>query len=396
MATLLDIVKKDATDRSVTLCIIDDTDGTKETGVVFNTSGIDLWYRREGAVKVSITEADLATPALDDPHLDGGFLHIGDGEYRLDPPDAAFATGANYVDFGGTVTGMIVIGGRVRLVDVDLEDTVRAGLTALPNAAADAAGGLPISDAGGLDLDSRLDAAVSTRATAAALTTAQNDLDTLTGSDGATLATAQGNYAPAKAGDAMALTSAERTTLTAAVWNALTSGMSTAGSIGKKLADWTIHSASDVWAAGTRTLTAATNITSTGGTTVPQTGDSFARLGAPAGASVSADVAAVKAETALIVADTNELQTDWANGGRLDLILDTAAAGSASAGDIAAAVLAAAIDGAIDLETAVKYILAYCTGDIAKSGDAYTYDDAGGTPLYTLTSTDDDRTFDTP
>jgi hypothetical protein len=41
-----------------------------------------------------------------------------------------------------------------------------------------------------------------------------------------------------------------------------------------------------------------------------QTGDNFARLGAPAGASVSADVAAVKAETALIVADTNELQTD--------------------------------------------------------------------------------------
>ncbi len=53
-----------------------------------------------------------------------------------------------------------------------------------------------------------------------------------------------------------------------------------------------------------------------------QTGDNFARLGAPAGASVSADVAAVKAETALVVADTNELQTDWANGGRLDVILD--------------------------------------------------------------------------
>jgi hypothetical protein len=60
-------------------------------------------------------------------------------------------------------------------------------------------------------------------------------------------------------------------------------------------------------------------------TTFPQTGDSFARLGAPAGASVSADVAAVKAETASIVADTNELQTDWANGGRLDLILDARA-----------------------------------------------------------------------
>ncbi len=57
----------------------------------------------------------------------------------------------------------------------------------------------------------------------------------------------------------------------------------------------------------------------------PQTGDPFDRLGAPAGASVSADVAAIKAETATILADTNELQTDWANGGRLDNVLDARA-----------------------------------------------------------------------
>lgn len=53
-----------------------------------------------------------------------------------------------------------------------------------------------------------------------------------------------------------------------------------------------------------------------------QTGDSYARLGAPNGASVSADIAAVKSETASIVADTNELQTDLTNGGRLDLLID--------------------------------------------------------------------------
>lgn len=119
MAALLDIVKKGSTDRSVTLRIIDSTDGTPETGVVFNTSGIDLWYRREGAAKTSITEATLA--ALTTAHSDGGFLHVGDGIYRLDLPDAAFATGANYVDIGGTVTGMIVIGGRVKLTNIDME-----------------------------------------------------------------------------------------------------------------------------------------------------------------------------------------------------------------------------------------------------------------------------------
>lgn len=64
-----------------------------------------------------------------------------------------------------------------------------------------------------------------------------------------------------------------------------------------------------------------TQVNALAGHTV-QTGDSFARLGAPVGASASADIAAVKAETVLIVADTNELQVDWVNDGRLDLLLD--------------------------------------------------------------------------
>lgn len=41
-----------------------------------------------------------------------------------------------------------------------------------------------------------------------------------------------------------------------------------------------------------------------------------------AGTDVAADIIAMKAETALIVGDTGELQTDWVNGGRLDLLLD--------------------------------------------------------------------------
>lgn len=45
----------------------------------------------------------------------------------------------------------------------------------------------------------------------------------------------------------------------------------------------------------------------------PQTGDTFARLGAPAGASVSADVAAVKADSAAIKLKTDALPTDPAD-----------------------------------------------------------------------------------
>jgi len=146
-------IRKGATDQSVVIRIVDSGDGTPETGVVFDTAGIDLWYRREGATKTSITEATLAT--LDAAHADGGVLHIGDGYYRLDLPDAAVAGGADGVMIGGTVTGMVVIGCYVPLVGFDPQDAVRLGLTALPNAAADAAGGLPVSDAGGLDLDAQ-------------------------------------------------------------------------------------------------------------------------------------------------------------------------------------------------------------------------------------------------
>lgn len=140
-------VKKGATDQSVVIRIVDATDGTPETGVAYNTSGIDLWYRREGATKTGITEASLS--ALNDAHTDGGILHIGDGYYRLDLPDAAFASGANGVMIGGAVTGMVVMGCYVHLVDYDPQDAVRLGLTALPNAAANATGGLMTVKRGG-------------------------------------------------------------------------------------------------------------------------------------------------------------------------------------------------------------------------------------------------------
>jgi len=183
-------IKKGSTNRSVDLYIIDSTDGTPETGVVWNTAGIDLKYRREGSAVVSVTEATLA--ALTTAHTDGGFLAIGNGSYRFDLPDSAWATGADKVTIFGTVTGMIVMPVEVQLVDFDPEDTVRLGLTSLPNAAADAAGGLPISDAGGLDMDTILGRITGNVALASNLATAQSDLDTITGVDGVTLATIQG------------------------------------------------------------------------------------------------------------------------------------------------------------------------------------------------------------
>lgn len=361
---LQDIVTKGSTDRSVTVRIIDSADGTPETGVVFNTSGIALWYRREGAAKVDITEATLA--ALTTAHADGGFLHVSDGVYRVDLPDAAFATGANYVDFGGTVTGMIVIGGRVRLVDYSLEDAVRMGLTALPNAAAEAAGGLYTRGTGPGQINQpangMVDANVVRNAgTAIVATGGRQEVNTTH---------FNGTAATASAGRPEVNT-------THAAGTAWGSGAITAGAIAtdaigaaELATDAVTEIVTAVWAAAARTLTAnpgldaaairtALGLASANLDTQLTAIDDFldtevaaiksktdnlpsdpadqsliiaatdavmTRLGAPAGASMSADIAAVKTQTAAIETDTQDLQTQVGAAGAGLTALASAAA----------------------------------------------------------------------
>lgn len=69
------------------------------------------------------------------------------------------------------------------------------------------------------------------------------------------------------------------------------------------------------------------------------TGDAFARLGAPAGASVSADVAAVKTQTAAIEVDTQDLQGRTPAAlvsGRMDASVGAMAANTLTASALAA------------------------------------------------------------
>jgi len=112
-------VTQGSTNISVDVYIIDDTDGTPELGVLFNTAGMDLEYRREGAAVTNVTEVTLA--ALTTAHTDGGFLEIGHGYYRFDVPDAAFASGAKSVSIQGTVTGMVVIPVTIQLTAFDMD-----------------------------------------------------------------------------------------------------------------------------------------------------------------------------------------------------------------------------------------------------------------------------------
>jgi hypothetical protein len=131
--------KAGGADRTVMLRVVDATTGAPVTNKVYTDFTAEYWISGGTNSVQGITEATLASMAT--AHSDGGIIHAGAGYYRLDLPDAATASVAKtYV--WATVTGCIVIGAVVDCVAYDPTDTVRLGLTALPNAAAEAAGGL--------------------------------------------------------------------------------------------------------------------------------------------------------------------------------------------------------------------------------------------------------------
>ncbi|MBL4591189.1 MAG: hypothetical protein JKY96_04450 [Phycisphaerales bacterium] len=99
------IIDADSVNQSVNLRMVDSGDGTLETGVVAATTGLDIWYKRDLAAPVSLTESNLALHTT--AHTDGGLLHTADGDYRIDFPDAAFATGVDRVKLGWGATGMV-------------------------------------------------------------------------------------------------------------------------------------------------------------------------------------------------------------------------------------------------------------------------------------------------
>lgn len=185
------------------------TTGAGKTGL--DNTKVDFAYVRvETDNDVTVTAcAPASLSALTDAHTDWGFKEVSSTEapgwYRLDCADGVFAAGAwsagvHIRDAGSNGVAPCTL--EFQLVPWNPNDSVRLGLTALPNAAADAAGGLPISDAGGLDLDTILDVAISTRAVA-------GDEMTLTAAYDAAKTAAQ-------AGDEMTLTVAYDAAKTAA------------------------------------------------------------------------------------------------------------------------------------------------------------------------------------
>jgi len=104
-------IDANSTDVSIPFLVLG-TSGSPVENLV--AADLTFWYRR-GVVgaKVSISLADLSDPT--DEHSDGGIIHVSDGWYRLDSPDAAFVRGVRSVRFGGSAGGS-----KLFVPDVDL------------------------------------------------------------------------------------------------------------------------------------------------------------------------------------------------------------------------------------------------------------------------------------
>lgn len=107
--------KSGAQSKQVIVRAIDNATGLPDETLLYNTAGLSLYYRREGGDNVSITLAELATPAINDPWLSGGFIHIDNGYYRLDIPDASLLAGVNSVLIHGVGTDITIIGAEIMI-----------------------------------------------------------------------------------------------------------------------------------------------------------------------------------------------------------------------------------------------------------------------------------------
>jgi hypothetical protein len=130
------------TSATVTVFIRHATTGAPLTGLVFNTASLVCSYAIDQNSRTAVTLATLA--AANSAWSSGGFKEIDatnmPGMYRFDPPNAALATGEG-VAFSFTGANALC-NFEFDLWSVNIQDTVRMGLTALPNVASGAAGAI--------------------------------------------------------------------------------------------------------------------------------------------------------------------------------------------------------------------------------------------------------------
>ena len=140
------------------------TTGAGLTGLVFNSASLTAYYMRPGdtsATAITLATATLGTWAT------GGFKEVSatnlPGVYEVSIPDACLATGANQCVImlkGATNMAPTIL--EIQLDAVNNQDAVRFGISALPNAAAEAAGGLYTRGTGAGQLNQTSNGALAT------------------------------------------------------------------------------------------------------------------------------------------------------------------------------------------------------------------------------------------
>ena len=267
--------------------VLDDSSsatGAGLTGILYNTASLAAKYKRAGSS--SWTTITLAT-ATAGTWTSGGFIESSSGaggEYEFHVPDAVIASGvANAVVVLYGATNMVPVRIEYELDAVDYQDATRFGLSALPNAAAGANGGLPTGDANArIDVGSWLGTAVTLSAT-----TTKPEVDVASISDDATAAanaelafdgtgygftgcTIPWNAAwdaevQSEVNDGLVAFFTSSAQLVDDIWDEATAGHTTAGTYGKAVGDgvtawvtatgFSTHSAADVWSVATRAIT---------------------------------------------------------------------------------------------------------------------------------------------
>lgn len=140
-------IKAGSTSQSIYVWLADSssTTGAGLTGLVYNSAGLTAHYVRVLDANTQISLATLASPVS--AWSSGGFVEVNStycpGLYRLDLPNAAIAAGVrSVIVFFQGATNLAPLAIEIELTGWDNQDGVRGGMTALPNAAAEAAGGL--------------------------------------------------------------------------------------------------------------------------------------------------------------------------------------------------------------------------------------------------------------
>jgi hypothetical protein len=260
--------RKNTIHQYIYFALVNATTGAALTGAtVAGKRGID------GAAQASVT---------------GTISEDAGGQYHLDT--SAADTNGNNIGFLFTATGAIPVSITIVTTAADPTDSVRFGLTALPNAAAEAAGGLYTRGAGAGQIaqqaNGQVDVNLSTIKTQAVTCGAGVTVLASVGTAATSTAQTGDNYprigAPAGASIAADIAAVKVDTAAVKVQtDKLT--FTVANQVDSNVLDWK------------------------GSAAPAMTGDAFARLGAPAGASVSADVAAVKSDSGAIKAKTDNL-----------------------------------------------------------------------------------------